>query len=68
MRRIGTKDGLKSEVILRIKRSRSQDFYWIATGNSLAFMTPDFQVTTIEHFPYSNNYDFRSIKGWSFTL
>ena len=58
MRRIGTKDGLKSEVILRIKRSRSQDFYWIATGNSLAFMTPDFQVTTIEHFPYSNNYDF----------
>ena len=58
MRHIGTKDGLKSEVILRIKRSPSRDLYWIATGNSLAFMTPDFQVTTIEHFPFSNNYDF----------
>ena len=54
---IGTEDGLKSEVILRIKRSLSQDIYWIVTGNSLAYMTPDYQVTTIQEFPYPNNYD-----------
>ena len=57
-RHIGLKEGLKSEVILRIKRSRFRDLYWIATGNSLAFMTPDYKVTTVEHFPYSNNLDF----------
>ncbi|MBQ1491782.1 MAG: histidine kinase, partial [Blautia sp.] len=55
---IGLKEGLQSEVILRIKKSRHQDMYWIATGNSLAFMTPDYQVTTVRHFPFSNNYDF----------
>ena len=51
------KDGLNSEVILRIRRSRYQDIYWIITGNSIAYMTPDYQITTISHFPYSNNYD-----------
>lgn len=54
---IGRKDGLKSEVILRIKHSRSKDIYWIVTGNSLAWMTPDYKVTTIQRFPYLNNYD-----------
>ncbi len=63
-RHIGVKDGLKSEVILRIKRSNERGIYWIATGNSLAYMTPDYQVTTIQHFPYSNNYDlYESSKG-----
>ena len=57
VKHIGVKDGLQSEVILRIKRSRCRDVLWIATGNSLAFMTPDMQVTTVRHFPYSNNYD-----------
>ena len=58
LRHIGMKDGLKSEVILRIKRSQYRDIYWIATGNSIAYMTPDLRVTTVEHFPFSNNYDF----------
>lgn len=58
VRCIGLEDGLKSEVILRIKRSHVRDVYWIATGNSIAFMTPDHRVTTVENFPYSNNYDF----------
>ena len=55
--RIGTEDGLGSDVILRIRRSSSHDIYWIVTGNSLAYMTPDHRVTTIRKFPYSNNYD-----------
>ena len=54
---ISTADGLTSDVILRVKRSRSQDIHWIVTSNSLAYMTPDFKVTTIRNFPYPNNYD-----------
>lgn len=61
---IGTDEGLSSEVILRVKRSSSQDIYWIVTGNSLAYMTPDYQVFTIREFPYSNNYDlYENSKG-----
>ncbi len=56
-RHIGTEEGLSSDVILRIKRSRTEDVYWIVTSNSLAYMTPDHQVTTIRQFPYANNYD-----------
>ena len=57
IRVIGKKEGLNSDVILRIKRSVSQDIYWIVTSSSLAYMTPDYQVTTIRQFPYPNNYD-----------
>ena len=56
-RRIGTEDGLRSEIILRIKQSRNRDLYWIVTGNSIAYMTPDYKVTTVSNFPYPNNYD-----------
>ena len=56
-RHIGLEEGLSSEVIMRVKRSSRQDIYWIVTSNSLAFMTSDFEVTTIEQFPYPNNYD-----------
>ncbi len=56
-RRIGTEDGLRSDIILRLKRSRTQDLFWIVTSNSLAVMTPDYQVQTLRQFPYPNNYD-----------
>lgn len=63
-RMIGKKDGLNSEVILRVKRGISRDVYWIVTSNSLAYMTPDYQVTTIQRFPYPNNYDlYENSKG-----
>ena len=61
---IGVEDGLSSEVVMRIKRSRDRELYWIVTSNSLAYMTADFRVTTIRQFPYSNNYDlFENSKG-----
>ena len=64
LRRIGLDDGLNSEIILRVKRSISHDIYWIVTSNSLAWMTPDYQVTTIRQFPYLNNYDlYENSKG-----
>ena len=56
-RHIGLEDGLASEVVMRIKRDPAHDVYWIVTSNSLACMTPDYRVTTLTNFPYSNNFD-----------
>ena len=61
---IGKAEGLNSEVILRVKRSRTQNVLWIVTSNSLAYMTPDCKVTTVQRFPYPNNYDlYENSKG-----
>lgn len=57
IRPVGRADGLLSDVILRIRRSRNHDVLWIVTSNSLAYMTPDLQVTTVRRFPYPNNFD-----------
>lgn len=54
--RLGLKDGLHSEVILRIKKDVQDDFYWIVTSNSIAYIK-DKKCTTITNFPYSNNFD-----------
>ena len=55
--RLGREDGLASEVILRVKRDpEDRELYWIVTSNSLAWMKDD-KITTIRHFPYSNNFD-----------
>lgn len=54
--RLGVNDGLRSEVILRIKKDPAQDMFWIITSNSIARMTDD-KITTINNFPYSNNFD-----------
>ena len=63
-RPIDKNGGLNSDVILRVKRSRTQNVLWIVTSNSLAYMTPDYRVTTISQFPYPNNYDlYENSKG-----
>ena len=55
---LGTDDDLNSEVIMRIKKSVNGDFFWIVTSNSIAFMDEgDYKITTIQHFPYPNNFD-----------
>ena len=54
---IGSEDGLGSDVVMRVSRSHWEDVIWIVTGNSLAYLTPDHQLTTIRKFPYANNYD-----------
>ena len=54
---LGKKDGLESEVIMRIKRDDERKLYWIVTSNSIAYMTEDYKITTIKKFPYSNNFD-----------
>ena len=57
VRRIGREDGLRSEVILRLRRdAEDPELYWIITSNSLAYMRGE-AVTTVHNFPYSNNFD-----------
>lgn len=52
----GLEDGLRSEVIMRIKKDPSRSGYWVITGNSLAYMENN-TVRTLNNFPYSNNFD-----------
>ena len=57
VKRLGLDDGLESEVILRIKRdAQDPELFWIITSNSIAYMKNE-TVTTLKHFPYSNNFD-----------
>ena len=56
-RHIGSENGLSSEVVMRIKYDAERDVFWIVTSNSLAYMDSDYQVTTVQNFPYSNNFD-----------
>ncbi len=53
----GTNEGLGSGVVMRIKKDPQRNVFWIVTSNSLAYMTPDYKITTIKKFPYSNNFD-----------
>ena len=56
IKNIGSKSGLSSEVILRIKRDDKRKLFWLVTSNSISYMK-DEVVTTVEKFPYSNNFD-----------
>ncbi len=57
MRNIDTHAGLRSGVVMHIKYDASRHLYWIIAGNSIAYMTEDYQVTTIPNFPYPDNAD-----------
>ncbi len=54
---VGTEEGLQSGVVMRIKHDVSRNVFWVVTSNSLAYVTEDYQVTTIRKFPYPNNFD-----------
>ena len=55
--RISYENGLSSGIVMKIKRDAKRDIFWLVTSNSIAYMTPDYRVTTIRNFPYSNNFD-----------
>lgn len=57
MTHLNVGDGLNSDVVMRIKKDVKRDIFWIVTSNSIAYMTEDYKVTTIQKFPYSNNFD-----------
>ncbi|MBD5383807.1 MAG: HD domain-containing protein [Ruminococcaceae bacterium] len=52
----GLEDGLRSEIIMRIKKDPTRSGCWVITGNSLAYMENN-TVRTLNNFPYSNNFD-----------
>ena len=55
--RLGIEDGLRSEVILRLKKDPAEDdLYWIITSNSISYLRAG-EITTLRNFPYSNNFD-----------
>lgn len=54
---IGIESGLRSEVVMRIKKDITKNLFWIVTSNSIAYMDEEYHVTTIQKFPYPNNYD-----------
>ena len=49
--------GLSSGVVMQIKYDQKRDLFWLVTGNALAYMTTDYEVTMIDHFPYADNLD-----------
>ena len=64
LRVVDTGDGLSSGIVMRVKRDPARNLYWLVTSNSLAYMTDDYQVTTVQEFPYSNNFDlYENSKG-----
>ena len=58
IKNINVEDGLPSDVVLRLKRDKAHDVVWIICSSAIAYMTPDYKVTTIKEFPYLNNFDF----------
>ncbi len=39
------------------KKTARRDVIWLVACNSISYLTPDYQVTTVRTFPYSNNFD-----------
>ncbi|MBR3635140.1 MAG: hybrid sensor histidine kinase/response regulator, partial [Lachnospiraceae bacterium] len=54
---LGRDNGLTSDVIMRIKKDRQRNVYWIVTSNSIEYLKSGI-ITNVTSFPYNNNYDF----------
>lgn len=54
---IGKKDGLSSDVILRMIYDPFSKGVYIVTSNGLCYMSEDGDIKYLENFPYSNNFD-----------
>ncbi|MCR5675632.1 MAG: HD domain-containing protein [Lachnospiraceae bacterium] len=57
LRTINVEEGLPSDIVMRLKRDEKRNVIWIVTSSAIAYMTPDYQVTTVKKFPYTNNFD-----------
>ena len=54
--RIGTENGIGSDVVMRIKRDEKRDVIWIITSNSVEYIK-DGEINRVTSFPYNNNFD-----------
>lgn len=57
VRNLDREDGLTSGSVMRIKKDRTRNIFWIVTENSIAYMTEDYKISTVTKFPYANNFD-----------
>ena len=64
VKNINVEDGLPSDVVLRLKRDAKHNVVWIVCSSAIAYMTPDHRITTVQKFPYTNNFDlYENSKG-----
>ena len=56
-KRITKKDGLLSDVVLRVVKSKKYNLVYVLTGNGINTIDADYKVRSFEKFPYFNNYD-----------
>lgn len=54
---ITRKDGLSSDVILRMVYDACTDGIFVVTSNALCYISADGQISCLDKFPYSNNFD-----------
>ncbi len=57
IKNIGRDDGLTSGVIMKIKYDENNKVFWLITGNSLAYLSENYKITTVSKFPYPDNLD-----------
>ena len=57
VKNIGIDEGLPSDTVMRLKKDSKRDLIWIVASNAIAYMTSDYKVTTVQKFPYTNNFD-----------
>jgi energy-coupling factor transport system substrate-specific component len=57
LRNINVEEGLPSDIVMRLKNDPERELIWIVTSNAIAYMDYDYNVTTVEKFPYPNNFD-----------
>ncbi len=57
VRCINVEEGLPSDIVMRLKQDPVNNVIWIVTSSAIAYMTPDYRVTTVRRFPYPNNFD-----------
>ena len=64
VREINVEDGLSSDIVMRLKKDTKRNVIWIVSSNGIAYMSPDYTVTSIQKFPYPNNFDlYENSKG-----
>ena len=60
---ITTDNGLGSDVVMRVKYDPKRNISWFVTSNSIGYIDSSLNVTNINGFPYSNNFDLYEINN-----
>ena len=63
-RNLNYEEGLTSGTVMRVKYDKDHHVYWLITGDALAYMDENYNITAVKNFPYSNNFDiYENSKG-----